>query len=274
MFRDYHVHSGFLDHTKSPLEAMIQTAVSLGFGEVAITEHYIWHLIQYPKPLEEKDRDTLYPNDDLVPSDGRKSCGLNTYLQAIEKIRSRYPISILSGLEVDYFSEYEHDIRHSLMQHHFDLVTAGCHYIRDPQVQGPDAYIHVGFESRLIPFVARYGEAAVYRAYYENLITAVRSGLFHRLAHLDYLKQRLPAYSPRHAAPYVTKLLMAMVQYNVGLEVNLKGFDDVGEPYPSLAIIAEYRRLGGKNVTLGSDAHSVNGLNRVVRYYESLKEFL
>jgi histidinol-phosphatase (PHP family) len=42
------------------------------------------------------------------------------------------------------------------------------------------------------------------------------------------------------------------------MEVNTSGLrQDVGETYPSAAIVARYRELGGRRVTVGSDSHRI-----------------
>jgi histidinol-phosphatase (PHP family) len=54
-------------------------------------------------------------------------------------------------------------------------------------------------------------------------------------------------------------ILRALVETGTALEVNTSGLRQVaGETYPSAAIVARYRELGGERVVVGSDAHRVN----------------
>jgi histidinol-phosphatase (PHP family) len=50
--------------------------------------------------------------------------------------------------------------------------------------------------------------------------------------------------------------LAAMIESGTALEVNASGLRQLPrETYPSAAIVARYRELGGRHVTIGSDAH-------------------
>jgi histidinol-phosphatase (PHP family) len=51
--------------------------------------------------------------------------------------------------------------------------------------------------------------------------------------------------------------LVALVESGTALEVNSSGLRYPGaETYPSAAVVARYRELGGERVVVGSDAHS------------------
>ena len=59
------------------------------------------------------------------------------------------------------------------------------------------------------------------------------------------------------AAPELyDRILRALIDTGTALEVNTSGLRQVaGETYPSAAIVARFRELGGTRVTVGSDAH-------------------
>ena len=89
---------------------------------------------------------------------------------------------------------------------------------------------------------------------------AARSGLFDALGHLDVVK--------RYLHPHVTKedfarapelyepILRALVDSGTALEINTSGLRHrVGETYPSAAVVVRFRELGGRAVSVGSDAH-------------------
>jgi histidinol-phosphatase (PHP family) len=59
------------------------------------------------------------------------------------------------------------------------------------------------------------------------------------------------------AAPELYEpVLRALIESGTALEVNASGLRQVPrETYPSAAIVRWYRELGGRNVTIGSDAH-------------------
>jgi histidinol-phosphatase (PHP family) len=96
--------------------------------------------------------------------------------------------------------------------------------------------------------------------YFDEIIGAARSGLFDTIGHLDFVKRYLiPHVTPAdlaRAPELYEPVLQALVESGTALEVNASGLRQLPrETYPSPAIVARYRALGGKHVTIGSDAH-------------------
>jgi histidinol-phosphatase (PHP family) len=92
------------------------------------------------------------------------------------------------------------------------------------------------------------------------VLDAIRSGLFDTIGHLDYVKRYLlPLRAPAEfaAAPELYEpLLHALVEGGVGLEMNTSGLrQSPAETYPPAAVVTRFRELGGREVTVGSDAH-------------------
>ena len=86
------------------------------------------------------------------------------------------------------------------------------------------------------------------------------SGLFDAIGHIDGVKRYLyPHVSPAAlaAAPELYEpILRALVESGTALEVNTSGLRyAIGEPFPPPAIVARFRELGGRAITVGSDAH-------------------
>ena len=84
---------------------------------------------------------------------------------------------------------------------------------------------------------------------------AITLGGFDSLAHIDFPKKYLlTAYEPLEM---MNEILNALVKRGIALEINSspirKGYSDVN---PSDSIVEMYTSHGGRNVTIGSDAHS------------------
>jgi histidinol-phosphatase (PHP family) len=80
------------------------------------------------------------------------------------------------------------------------------------------------------------------------------------MGHIDFVKRYLiPHVTPDQlaAAPELYEpILSALVESGTALEVNTSGLrQEAAETYPSAAIVARFRELGGERVTIGSDAH-------------------
>src|SRR6185312_12438402 len=80
------------------------------------------------------------------------------------------------------------------------------------------------------------------------------------IGHLDVVKRYLnPHVKPGDLAArpdLLEPVLRAVVESGTALEVNTSGLrHPVGETYPAAATVERYRALGGRRVTVGSDAH-------------------
>lgn len=55
--------------------------------------------------------------------------------------------------------------------------------------------------------------------------------------------------------------MLEIVRRGKGIELNTSGWRNaVGEPYPSPEVLKLYRRLGGRYITIGSDAHNAENM--------------
>ena len=96
--------------------------------------------------------------------------------------------------------------------------------------------------------------------YFDEVLRAIRSGLFDTIGHLDFVTRYLvPHVTPAQlaAAPELYEpLLVALVEAGTALEVNTSGLRQVAsETYPAQPIVERFRVLGGTRVSTGSDAH-------------------
>ena len=267
--KDYHLHSGLLDHTDDDLRDIIKTVDDIGFEEVAITEHFNFLFAKNPNKITE-DHDTLFFQKDLIPNDGRKTTDLTSYFNLIEKLDDEFNLKVLKGLEVDYFKEYENDIKQCLSQYKIDIVLGSCHYITCKDIP----FLHVGDSDQVSFFIEKFGERKLYHDYFNNVLWAVKSGLFDYMAHLDLLKKGFKNYDYKKAEPYINKILKEMIKRGVGLEINISGLKYTGETYPARNFIKKYQQLGGKNISLGSDSHSISRIKKMAPGMEDFSKLI
>lgn len=106
---------------------------------------------------------------------------------------------------------------------------------------------------------------AVYRLYFDELLKTVEAGGFDILAHFDLPKR----FGTKYGGPFqletfrkqVTAILEVMVDRRIGMELNTSGLrHPCGEMFPGREILELYRNLGGKLITIGSDAHRIEQL--------------
>ena len=114
--------------------------------------------------------------------------------------------------------------------------------------------------SRVRGWVEGRSLAEIVEPAFTEVEAAARSGLFDTLGHLDVVKRYLHPHVSAEALAAAPELyepiLRALVESGTALEVNTSGLrHPVAETYPAASIVARFRELGGRAVTVGSDAH-------------------
>jgi histidinol-phosphatase (PHP family) len=228
---DAHLHTNLSPDSNVRIDAYAAQAVERGIAELAITDHV--------------DFEPGAPAFDFVPFGVRE----RTVRDAAERWAPQ-GIAIRFGTEITYDSRFEQAIRDHLRSHAYDYVIGSVHvYAGSPY-----------HRDRVAAWVAGRSLAEVLAPYFDEVERAIRSGLFDTLGHLDFVKRYLVPYvtpADLGAAPELyERLLVALVETGTALEVNTSGLRQAaGETYPSAAVVARYKVLGGTRISAGSDAH-------------------
>ena len=104
-------------------------------------------------------------------------------------------------------------------------------------------------------------EKEAYREYFESELENVQKfSNFDVYGHLDYVVRYGPTQNRNYRyADYgeiIDEILRFLIKNNKGLEVNTGGFRcGIGSTNPCIDIIKRYHELGGRVITIGSDAH-------------------
>ena len=231
---DAHLHTDLSPDSDVPIDAYAEQALERGIDEVAITDHV-----------------------DFEP--GTPAYAATTFEQRERVVREAAErwgprgVSIRFGVELTYDRRFEADLRAHLRRHPYDFVIGSVHVYRSSPYAG----------DRVAAFVGGRSLPDIVAPYFDEVEAAARSELFDAIGHLDFVKRYLhPHVMPAQlaAAPELYEpILGALIDTGTALEVNTSGLRQVaGETYPSAAIVARYRELGGERVVVGSDAHRVN----------------
>ena len=228
---DAHLHTDLSPDSDVPIDDYARQAVERGIPEIAITDHV--------------DFEPTAPAYDFAPFAVRE----RVVREAAERWADR-GLAIRFGVEITWDRRFADDIRSHLRRHAYDFVIGSVHVYRD----SPYAAANVA------GWVAGRSLSDVVAPYFDEVEAGARSGLFDAIGHIDFIK--------RYLAPHVTAadlagapelyepILRALVESGAALEVNTSGLrQPASETYPSPAIVALYRALGGRSVTVGSDAH-------------------
>ena len=129
----------------------------------------------------------------------------------------------------------------------FDEVIGSIHLI-----DGGDIYEPSTYEGKT--------QAEVYLRYFTLMRDMVRQNPYiDTLAHIDYIARYAPyerpgiSYEVWHDA--IDEVLRAVIETDTALEINTRRFGDRLAMKELAPIYRRYAELGGRDVTLGSDAH-------------------
>ena len=122
-----------------------------------------------------------------------------------------------------------------------------------------DSPFHAVARRRAGPPAGRSPE--IVAPYFDEVLAAIRSGLFDTIGHLDFVKRYLvPHVTPAQlaAAPGAVRAAPRRASSRPGRpsrSTRAASARRAGETYPAAPIVERYRVLGGTAVSAGSDAH-------------------
>jgi len=228
---DGHLHTDLSPDSDVPIDAYAAQAVDRRIPELAITDHV--------------DFEPGAPAHAFTTFDERE----RTVRDAAERW-AEHGVTIRFGVEITWDGRHAAEIRDHLREHAYDYVIGSVHVYRDSPYHA----------DRVAAWTAGRSLPEIMAPYFDEVLAAIRSGLFTTIGHLDFVKRYLvPHVTPRQlaAAPELYEpLLQALVETGTALEVNTSGLRQAaGETYPAGPIVERYRVLGGTAVSAGSDAH-------------------
>lgn len=230
---DAHLHTNLSPDSDVVIDRYAGAAIERGVAELAITDHV-----------------------DFEP--GAPAFGYATFADRERTVREAAErwgpvgVAIRFGAELTYDRAWEADIREHLARHAYDFTIGSVH----------DRVVSPYSPGRVQAWVTGRSLRDVVAPSFEQVEAAARSGLFDALGHLDVVKRYLHPYlraSDLAAAPELYEpILVALVESGTALEINTSGLRHaVGETYPAPGIVDWFRRLGGRAITIGSDAHRI-----------------
>lgn len=229
MLADYHVHTSFSDDSECPMQEMIEQALCLGIKEIAFTEHVDYGV-----------------RTDL-------NCDYKAYFPQIEKMQKQYDgrIVIRKGIE---FGMQMHTIpvyQKDFDQYDFDFVILSNHQIEDQEFWNQK-------------YQVGKSQDEINQNYYEAIYEVIQNYKdYSVLGHLDMIKRydEYGDYPDSKVMGIITKILTQVIADGKGIEVNTSSFRyGLSDLTPSVEILKKYLELGGKIITIGSDAHETEQL--------------
>ena len=109
-----------------------------------------------------------------------------------------------------------------------------------------------------------------YEPFFDNALAAAETGWFDALAHLDLCKRYGVLYfgefDPTPFWERINRVLKTIIGNSMSLEINTSGLrQNPRACYPGEEILQRYCELGGKKITVGSDAHTSEDVGAGIR---------
>lgn len=225
---DYHIHSNFSADSKASMEEMCRRAALLGVPEIGFADHYDLHPDENP----------------------RNWLRLEPWLEELAYCRKTFSnrLVIRAGIEIGEPHLFQAETRAILERAPFDYAIGSLHWIGRSTVFHPD-------------YFQRPAEEA-FGLYFEELARMTQCGDFDVLGHLDVPARTsfdlYGSYDPRCYESLIRPVLSHCIERGIALDVNTSGLRRRARVLmPGVEILRWYADMGGRHVTLGSDAHRV-----------------
>ncbi len=253
MFREeYHIHCEFSDDSREPMENQIETAIAKGVQEICFTDHVDYGIKRDwddPKGIEYRGGDGMSSSADEL--DPIANVDYPKYFEKIARMQEVYKdkIVIKNGLEFGVQSITVDDFNklYDRYQDTLDFTLFSMHQVNNLEFWTQD-------------FQKGKTQEQYNREYYEEILKTQK--LFKHyscLAHLDLIVRydNNGVYPFEKVEDLIAEILKQAIRDGKGIEINTSSWHyGLADTQPSCSILKLYKDLGGKIITIGSDAHN------------------
>ncbi|WP_378954084.1 histidinol phosphate phosphatase [Pelosinus sp. sgz500959] len=228
MLFDTHMHTCFSTDSKMKIDEAVMKGKELGIG-ITITEHMD---IFYPEPLS-------FVFD------------VDQYFAAYNQYRSE---SVLLGIEIGMRADCIEENCRIVEKYPFDYVIGSVHILDNIDIYAAEFY-------------QGKSKQDVYRHYFATMLECIKcyDGI-HSLGHIDYIARYARFADPEvyyhEFKEQIDEVLIVLANKGKALEINTRRLDRKESIEILLPIYQRFYELGGRMVTVGSDAHRMTEVGR------------
>ena len=255
MLADYHIHCRYSDDSEEEPEKIIESAVSKNFDEICFTDH-----VDYGIKI---DHDVYNKMNDSEKEKYKNLLNVDypEYLREISELREKYKdkITIRQGLEFGMQTHTIADFQKIFDKYDLDFVILSCHQVNDEE------FWNKVFQQGKTPDEYNY-------KYYEEIYKVIQKySDYSILGHLDHIQRYNETIYPfEKSREIITEILKKVIEDGKGIEVNTSSFRyGLKDLTPERNILKLYYELGGKIITIGSDAHKAENVGDHIPYIQS-----
>lgn len=232
MLADLHTHTHFSPDSNADIDEMCLAAIRQGLAVIAFTDHF-----------------DMWESPDQFGSTYDADAARAEILSAKARYSDR--LCVLYGIELGEPVEFRAEATALLDNYDFDFIIGSLHN----QPKKHDFYFSWGMENPPIEQMQ-----AEFSDYLDALAEVAAFPKIHTLAHITYpLRYAAQCGKLFDITPYLAKfdrIFQILIRRNIALEVNTSGLrQSLGTTLPDTSLLARYYDMGGRLLTVGSDAH-------------------
>lgn len=236
---DSHIHTKFSTDSDMNIDEAINSANKKNI-KLIITEHM-----------------------DLGFKSENKFCfNVDDYFKEYLKYRNE---NLLLGIELGMEKDLIDEGKSIIDNYDFDFVLGSIHLINKK-----DLYFEDFYKDKT--------KKEAYSIYFENMIYNLKMYDFiDSLAHIDYIS-RYARYPDKEIyyddfKDYIDEVLKILVEKEKSIEINTRRLNDKNAINNLIKIYKEFKSLGGKTVTIGSDSHNPNDIGNNFKLAREIADF-
>jgi len=230
---DYHVHSCFSTDSDASLDSIFENAINNGLKGICLTDH-----IDYQHSMDSNDF-TFNPTE---------------YFKVLKDYKNKYKniLDIYIGVELGIQDTVYKECHELLNNNDFDFVLMSQHMIDGVDLYDREIYKKYSLEDAILK-------------YYKTVLRNI-SGFnnYNCLGHLDLIRrydEDAKEYNMHQFKDIIEEILRKIIENEKGIEINAGGYRyNLNAANPDWWIVEMYYELGGRIITLGSDAHKAEGV--------------
>lgn len=231
--KDCHVHTNISHDGISEIKEYIASGKEKNVDEITFTEHW----------------------DDYTGLDTKlKTLDVSAYREKYLKYKDDSVLKINFGIEVGLQPDIVDKVETMIKQYPFDFVIGSSH-ITCKKDMAMDKSFFNGLTRK-----------EAYLKYFKEVLENIKLyNEFDVYGHIDYVV-RYGGYAENKIEynefnEILDEILTLLIKKDKGIEINTSGIRyKLCNPHPNIDILKRYKELGGKIITMGSDAHKVDNL--------------
>lgn len=265
---DQHIHSNISHDGISSISEHIEYARKNHISEITFTEHY---------------------DDYKGINTNLKTLDINKYKDEYLKQKNDKLLKTNFGIEIGLRPESHKQISDMVKCNNFDFIIGSSHITCGKDIAYDKSFFKgitphqaiIKYLNEVLQNISIYKNEFDVYGHIDYIIRCIIRNYGNVMTKMDYQEFR----------ELLDEILLSLIRTNKGIEINTSGIRyGLGSPHPNIEIINRYRELGGKIITIGSDAHKKEdlgsnfdiaydmlysvGFNNVAIYHNRQPEFI